>query len=723
MERIDRFLRLPILALLLLTTFGVSCATADVAVQTSHVGAINVLEYHEETNSIVSGGEDGRIKVWDVERERIIRSVQAGAAPIIELALHPEKPRLTTISTRQDSGYLLQAWDMENGEERFSHTIESRPLFLGYSPSGDFVFVSQSRSSGVRYFDEDTGEELDYPSVPQGIVTYATVGSSGNTVMTYLAGEGEILYWDLSENQVVGEAETLQGLRNMQVLPNKRYAAAMHDGDLVVVDIVEGDLMDRVRIDRAEYLTVADSSSEIVLLDSTTDGREIKIYEFDGEHLDQTQTHQNPTLEDMSVLTLAGANLYGGTSSGELFVFESTDDKERRLVENVVEPINDITLSGDTLYVNTDNRITAISSDFFASPEATFNEVETVQTTEVENPIDGPVSFRSLSDGTILTWGAERDRSSDVFRLQPTEPHTADEEGDDEAETDATHGELNDTDETSAADQLSGEVPEFEQVLAIDSRVRSITEFDDTLLVLTRGSRLLQLSRPDFEEMMQYSDIGIEAALGTDTFGIVLGKTSTSEFDASVLTINPETRETVPLDSEAFLVFDLVHDEESGNLFALGLTRDERVRTTITRYAGSADLSRPEVLLDVPGEYLDGNMAIAPGGEAVYTSVGNVGITRVTEDGSERFGSSTHAVEYLQNLGGRLWSINRDGSASVWDPETGELIGDLYFFEDGGWALLTGDGNFFSSSDQADEFIEAVSEDETTEAFKLELAE
>lgn len=684
MMRFRRVVRFLVLASVMMSTFGVSCATAQVAVQTSHVGSVTAIAYHPETGSIVSGGSDGRIKVWSIEQERIIRSVQAGTAPITAMAVHPEDPEVAVVSAEGAEGYRLQVWDLSDGTRRFTDTLEAAPLVLGYAPSGDFIVVAESRNAGMRYFGARNGRELDYPEVPQGIVTYATVARSERTMMTYVAADGSIRYWSLSGGEVIGEAATLAGLDRMQVLENKRYAAALHEGDLVVVDIVDGSLKDRVPVGRVTYLTVAPGSGEIVLLETRAAGRRVTVYEFDGEFLIRDRVHENPVLEQMSVVTLAGTRLYGGTDAGELYAFSSRDGREEQLVRNVVVGIHDIALVEDTLYVNAGERTHRITTDFFTEARGRLDRVEQVETAELESFTEAPLRLLSLSDGTLVAWGTEGPEASTLYVLE--------EEG-------------------------------FREVFSTEADIHAVREYAGSVLVLTRGDSLFRLALPDFSEELRYSALGMETAVGTENFGIVIGKSRTNAFDAAVLTIDPVTRETVGLESDAFLVFDLAYDPENGELYALGVTREEEPQTVITRFSGSRDLSERTRVFRLRGEYLDGNLAFHPESGSLYTSIGRSGITRVTGRRTETYGSAVHASRHLETSGGFLWSVNRDGSVSLWEPDSGERIGDVYVFEDGGWALLTTAGRFYASSDQAEEFVAAVNEDDETESLRLTLPE
>jgi PAS domain-containing protein len=297
--------------------------------------------------------------------------------------------------------------------------------------------------------------------------------------------------------------------------------------------------------------------------------------------------------------------------------------------------------------------------------------------------------MKTLSDGTMLLWGVEGDNASRLFRLR----------------------------------QGRFIRDRFEEELTTEADIHVLAEFDDTLLLLTRADNVFQYQLPDLERIFRYSALGLETVVGTERYGIVVGKSRTDAFDAAVLTIDPVTRETVPLETETFLVYDLEYDRSKGHLYALGITRNGGTHTTVTRFSGSANLTRRTELYRVRGEYLEGDLAVDPVTGALYTSVGPSGITRITEEETETHAGASHAPTRLESSGGFLWAHNRDGSVTLWNPERAQIVGDLYFFEDEGWALLTEEGRFYASSPQAEEFIQAVSASGNTESLQLTLPE
>lgn len=76
-----------------------------------HEGRINALTISRDGSAFVSGGKDGSIKVWDMERKRCVRALHAGMTPIRALAWCRCWPLIVPSG---DNGIIRQ-WDVYSG--------------------------------------------------------------------------------------------------------------------------------------------------------------------------------------------------------------------------------------------------------------------------------------------------------------------------------------------------------------------------------------------------------------------------------------------------------------------------------------------------------------------------------------------------------------------------------------------------------------------------------
>ncbi|MFW6339170.1 MAG: hypothetical protein ACOC25_09595, partial [Alkalispirochaetaceae bacterium] len=76
--------------LLLASTIGAE----GVVLRTAHVDAVSAMLFDEDRNLLVTGGVDGKIKVWDLETDALRHSTQISNLAILDVALHPSRPEV-----------------------------------------------------------------------------------------------------------------------------------------------------------------------------------------------------------------------------------------------------------------------------------------------------------------------------------------------------------------------------------------------------------------------------------------------------------------------------------------------------------------------------------------------------------------------------------------------------------------------------------------------------
>ena len=125
----------PLIKLVLLF-LPLGCFAESLLVNSGHVGIINDLKYSKTYDLLFSVGDDGVVKIWDVENSSIANNIKVSFYPILKIALHPEKPLMAVI-IKDRAGFLrLEMWDWNESNRIFSTELKEIPLFLGFSNRG-----------------------------------------------------------------------------------------------------------------------------------------------------------------------------------------------------------------------------------------------------------------------------------------------------------------------------------------------------------------------------------------------------------------------------------------------------------------------------------------------------------------------------------------------------------------------------------------------------------
>ena len=147
-----------------------------------------------------------------------------------------------------------------------------------------------------------------------------------------------------------------------------------------------------------------------------------------------------------------------------------------------------------------------------------------------------------------------------------------------------------------------------------------------TPIVVQRDGRILQLSTLAGIPAFQYSALGAQDALWDPDVGVVAAKTRTSAFDTSLVVVDLSTRETLPVDTEAFLSSRVELDPRSPTLYSLSLVGSQSAPSTrLTRHSGRA-FGRSQTLVELRGEYPSADMVWDSSTNSLITSLAASGI-------------------------------------------------------------------------------------------------
>lgn len=732
----------------------------ELVVDTSHNGTVDQLEFIEERGLLFSGGTDGAIRVWDTETRELTRSVQVSQLPIRKLTVHPERPEIAVL-VRTTQGYRLSVWDYDAREELFFEELPSEPLHLDYSPQGTWLIYTRTASDSIVTLDAETGDQEELVGTRTGIVGYFTIGSSEANIMSYAPANGRIQYTRLEDGEVLQSNGTIAGMENLQVLQNRRYAAARDDDDLVVVDIVDGTEIARTTRERIRDIVLDNESGRIGVLYGTSGNRGIEIYEFRNDRLVSREEYSGEDTRDVSSIEFIGGSVYTGGPEGRLTIL--TDDEPDLFAENLLNPIRSVAFGERSLLVTANSYTSTIQSDFFGSESmdsessnrATSSHPlsppdRTRTTIEITDPEGRAVDFTerfSRRSASLSTRRALR-RVSPELELSRSDSFGRERlpEGVDALDTqDITIGFLDNRPWSDPPEDAANLLSTLDNRILLwdtpdlplswstvegpgdpipgspEKPVKTIVEHDAGVSILYDDGMVEQRHPITFELLKEYEVGNVETAAFVRDDTLVAGRNASGRSGSALIRINPDTGETVNLDTGAFYVFRMAVDRRRGAMYVLGLTRsDDGIVTTLERFTGEG-LRESEVLTEVPAEDLEADVTVDDRTGTVYVGAGLSGV--IVWDGDQRTLPQTdHLARRLTVSRGKIVSVNGNGTVSIWSQATEQHLGDVYLFKDGRWLALGAAGGFFTAEDlEVGDLLRAPDTDEQISSFRAEL--
>lgn len=695
---------------IVLLLFVVPIAFSRIVIQTGHAGTVHDVIVDAERDRAYSGGEDGKVKFWNLESDSIDRSIQVSAVPVVDIALHPEGSAVAAVSSGGGTGATLTVFDTGSGEQLFRVDLQEEPLHLTYSPGGSYIVYSLPNFESLRFLNSTDGDTLSYMRQGTGIVSYFAVASSEETVMTYVPSSGRIDYYRVRSGERIQSSQTRANLQGMELLPGKRHAVAYSGSSLITVDVLTGQILDNYPLGTIiQSLTVDQESGTIGVWtenlqreDGPGSNRQasssptsrspsasspppvrtgFRHFNFSGSFLYPSPGTEPDFPVIANTLALDGSYIVAGGSDGAVSVAARGDDGAQLLARNVVAPVSGVAVSNGALHLAVGNRLISLHSRLFEQPRGSSVEVDSISSSIRTLPYERVSGVLHSPDDYIYIWGPReqeylgQDRGALLTEFDP----------------------------------VTGSVREI--VRREWSRIVDVTWFDGSLLLLHEDGVFRQIDPTTGATSFRYSGLGMQKVIGTDRYGIVVGRNRTGPFEASLLQIDPLTGETVLVDSENFMVFDLAYDRHGERLYSLSIRERGTRKETLLQYFTGTGLTTSRTLQRASGEHLDATISLASDSRVLYSSLGESGFIGFSPSGSRRqFSHAGSIVDRVAAAGGLVFTLNDDGSIHIYSPDRPDYALHVTLFEDDTWVALTSSGVYYVPTDRAERHLRYVNE-------------
>jgi len=118
----------------------------------AHKGSVTALLFTDNTEKIISAGEDGKVKVWDFHRGYIIMELYSSEQKITDLALSEDEQYLVITLTQKVVVLAIDSVEVIRTIEKESHSLHHPLLTSVFNQK----LAIQSTSSGLQLYDIDT---------------------------------------------------------------------------------------------------------------------------------------------------------------------------------------------------------------------------------------------------------------------------------------------------------------------------------------------------------------------------------------------------------------------------------------------------------------------------------------------------------------------------------------------------------------------------------------
>ena len=247
-----------------------------------HTDWIQSLVFAADSQTLYSGGNDGRVLRWDnnypVEPVEVVKLEFA----IRSLSLASERQLLAIGGFSDD----IKIWDLKFGTWKHQFKCEcGDQRCVRFSPNGDKILCG-GRDGGIRVWDVESGELLFDKHLHQTKVFTAAFSVDGNTITS--AGEDRrLIRYDLQSQEVKLDREiATTKLMSMCLVNDNLIAVAGSDNSIRLYDVIKDDVIAKLH---GHFGTVAVMCPCGDLLASGSFDTAVRIWDLKAEVAQQSK--------------------------------------------------------------------------------------------------------------------------------------------------------------------------------------------------------------------------------------------------------------------------------------------------------------------------------------------------------------------------------------------------------------------------------------------------
>lgn len=200
--------------------------------QASHLDATNALAYSPDGTRLITGSDDGKLKLWDVNSGFNIVTFPEHTSGVTGVAFSPNRASVLFTSSLDGS---VRAWDLLRYRNFRVFTAPTRLPFtcLAVDPAGEVVAAGSHESFDIHIWSVQTGQLLDQLSGHEGPISTLAFAPNGGSLVSG-SWDRTVRIWDVFSRTQTSEPLQLQAdVLSVAVRPDgEQVAVATLDGSL-----------------------------------------------------------------------------------------------------------------------------------------------------------------------------------------------------------------------------------------------------------------------------------------------------------------------------------------------------------------------------------------------------------------------------------------------------------------------------------------------------------
>ncbi len=215
-----------LLVTLISLTFSVNFTfskSQEIFLKLGHTGSINSICITTDGKLMATASADNTIKIWDVKKQSLLRTLAGHEADIFTIAFKPNSTILA--SAGYDKKILI--WDVQQGRVIQTLTNHTQPVTtLLFSPDGRNLF-SSSRDSTIKIWSIPSGRMTATIAGHRNLVNAITLSSDGNLIAS-ASFEKIVRIWNTRSQRITKTLTSLNfEVRQVEFSPDNKFLAVV----------------------------------------------------------------------------------------------------------------------------------------------------------------------------------------------------------------------------------------------------------------------------------------------------------------------------------------------------------------------------------------------------------------------------------------------------------------------------------------------------------------
>ena len=308
-------------------------------------GEVNSVTISQDAKYIVSGLENGSVKVWDRESGRLLKILEGHTRAVRSVAISQDVKYI--VSGSEDKS--VKVWERESG--KLLETLDGHILdvySVAISEDSQYI-VSGSRDNSVKIWERESGKLLTTLTGHKSIVTSVAISKDARYIVSGSADKS-VKIWERESGKLLKSLEDKFDVYSVAISEDSQYiVSGSGDSNVKIWERESGKLLKTLTGHKRNVGSIAISKDAQYIVSGSVD-KSIKIWERESGKLLKSLEGHTRFVNSVAIST-DGKFIVSGSWDNSVKIWERKSGKVFKILNKNISPVNSIVISNDKKYI------------------------------------------------------------------------------------------------------------------------------------------------------------------------------------------------------------------------------------------------------------------------------------------------------------------------------------------------------------------------------------